>query len=113
MMEAKALEKTNDALDDAVQKGDLRVRRTDLEGGSNLWEEKLVAFTDTDLIITPLKEGAVGTFFALNAKSAIIRTPREETGQNFSFQVTTAEHILHFAADNARERARARPDAAR
>lgn len=102
-MEAKALEKTTEALDEAVQKGDLRVRRTDLEGGDNLWEEKLVAFTDTDLIITPIKDGAVGTFFALNAKSAIIKTPREETGQNFSFQVTTAEHILHFAADSNEE----------
>lgn len=100
LMEAKALEKTHDALEDAVQKGDLRVRRTDLEGGENTWEEKLVAFTDTDLIITPIKEGAVGTFFALNAKSAIIRTPKEETGQKCSFQVTTSEHILHFAADS-------------
>ena len=102
-MEAKALEKTTEALDEAVQKGDLRVRRTDLEGGENLWEEKLVAFTDTDLIITPIKDGAVGTFFALNAKSAIIKTPRDETGQNFSFQVTTSEQILHFAADSDEE----------
>jgi hypothetical protein len=98
--EAKALEKTTEALEEAVQKGDLKVRRTDLEGGENTWEGKLVAFTDTDLIITPIREGAVGTFFRLTAKSAIIRTPKEETGVNYSFQVTTSEHILHFAADS-------------
>ena len=103
LMEQKALDKTNEALDDAVQKGDLRVRRTDLAINSNIWEEKLVGITDTDLIITPLKEGAVGTFFPLTANSAIIRTPKEETGQDFSFQVSTAEHILHFAADNEEE----------
>ena len=103
LMEKKALEKTTEALDDAVQKGDLRVRRTDLAHDSTLWEEKLVAFTDSDLIITPMKEGAVGTFFPLTANSNIIRTPKEETGQDFSFQVSTAEHILHFAANSDEE----------
>lgn len=103
LMEEKALAKTTEALDDAVQKGDLRVRRTDLAVNSNVWEEKLVGITDTDLIITPLTEGAVGTFFPLTANSALIRTPKEETGQDHSFQVSTSEHILHFSADTDEE----------
>ena len=93
-------EATAEAMEYAVQKGDLKVRTAD----GTAWEEKLVAFTETRIVVTGLAEGDLGRFYDLTPSTVVEACDPAEVGDQFAFQVSTADSILYMAASSEAER---------